>query len=128
MRVWFVSIRARGRLHIEVLPDDFPGVVEEGMAAFVARVRAGLHDRFPDGGLKHVFTDRGNGFYVSCSGAMTDSLRGAQSQHDESLHVGLRVEATWLPPRGHAPCGSHGVGSPSAHKDGAEELLDRVRG
>ena len=47
MRVWFVPILARGHLHIEVLPDDFPGDVEEGMAAFVARARAGLNAHFP---------------------------------------------------------------------------------
>ena len=88
VRVWFVPILARGKLHIEVLPDDFPGDVEEGMAAFVARVRAGLNARFPDGGPKQLFTDRGNGFYGSGSGAMTDSYRAALKANKLNAFMG----------------------------------------
>ena len=77
-----------GKLHIEALPDDFPGDVEEGMAAFVARVRAGLNARFPDGGPRHLFTDRGNGFYGSGSGAITDSYRAALKANKLNAFMG----------------------------------------
>ena len=88
VRAWFVPILARGKLHIEVQPDDFPGDVEEGMAAFVARVRAGLNARFPDGCPKRSFMDRGNGFYGSGSGAMTDSYRAALKANKPKAFIG----------------------------------------
>ena len=72
-----LPILARGKLHIELLPDNFPGDVEEGMGDFVAKVRAALNIRFPNGGPKYLFTDRGNGVYESGTGAITTSYKAA---------------------------------------------------
>ena len=40
IRVWFVPVLARGKLHLELLPDDFPGETERGAEILVAKVRA----------------------------------------------------------------------------------------
>ena len=72
----------RGKLHIECLSDDFPGDVEAGAAVFVSKIRAALNIRFPGGnGPKYVFTDRGNGFYNSGSGAITKTDCNALKAH-----------------------------------------------
>ena len=63
IRVWWIPLLSRGKLHIEALPDDFPGETEEGAAIMVAKVRAALNIRFPAGAPKILFTDRGNCFF-----------------------------------------------------------------
>ena len=40
IRVWFVPVLARGKLHLELLPADFPGETERGAEILVAKVRA----------------------------------------------------------------------------------------
>jgi len=49
VRVWWVPILTRGKLHIEPLPDNFPGETEEGASIMVAKVRAALNIR-----LEHI--------------------------------------------------------------------------
>ena len=45
VRVWWVPILTRGKLHVEPLPDNFPGETEEGAELMVGRVRAALNIR-----------------------------------------------------------------------------------
>ena len=59
VRVWWVPILARGKLHIEYLSDDFPGETPAGAAEMVARFRAALNIRFQGSAPpKVLFTDR----------------------------------------------------------------------
>ena len=81
IRVWFVPILARGKFHIEALPEEFPGETEAGAAIMVARVRAALNIRFRDEAPTILFTDRGNGFFESRSGKMTSGYRDALREH-----------------------------------------------
>ena len=70
---------ARGKLHVELLPDDFPGDRPEGAPAFVRLVRYSLGRRFQGGvnGPTVLFTDRGSGFYNAGSGAITPNYKNA---------------------------------------------------
>ena len=78
VRIWWVPILSRGKLHIEPLPGNFPGETQEGAATMVERVRAALNIRFQGSTPpKVLFTDRGNGFYHSGTGAITDGCRNA---------------------------------------------------
>ena len=97
VRVWWVPILSKGKLHIEHLPDNFPGETEAGAEMMVAKVRAGLNARFPRGAApRFLFTDRGNGFYNSGSGKITAGYRKALRAHrlkaffgdDASVHPG----------------------------------------
>ena len=82
VRVWWLPVLARGKFHIERLPDAFPGETEDGAVIMVARLRAALNVRFPGGSCPSVvFTDRGNGFYASGTGAVTPGYRSALSHH-----------------------------------------------
>ena len=59
VRVWWVPILARGKLHIEFLSDDFPGETPAGAAEMGARFRAALNIRFQGSAPpKVLFTDR----------------------------------------------------------------------
>ena len=69
---------SRGKLHIDLLPDSFPGDHPEGAATFVKQVRIGLDKRFPGASRPNVlFTDRGRGFYNPGNGDMTGEYREA---------------------------------------------------
>ena len=77
-RVWWMPLLARGKLHFELLPDDFPGDRREGAAAFVKQVRLGIGRRFPGAAAPAVlFTDRGAGFYFAGNGAITPEFKAA---------------------------------------------------
>ena len=82
VKVWWVPILTRGKLHVESLPDNFPGQTEAGAALMVAKVRAALNIRFLKTRAPRVlFTDRGNGFFNSGSGAITEGYRRALRSH-----------------------------------------------
>jgi len=72
----------RGKLHIELLPPNFPGETEEGAHIMVAKVKAAVNIRFPGSSPpKVLFTDRGNGFYNPGTGAITNGYRAALRGH-----------------------------------------------
>ena len=80
--VWFVPVLTRGKLHIESLSDNFPGETPVGAAEMVAKVRAALNIRFQGTTPpKILFTDRGNGFYNSTTGVITNLYRNALDAH-----------------------------------------------
>ena len=82
LRVWWVPVLTRGKLHIDLLPDNFPGETPEGAAMMVAKVRAALNRRFhATSPPKILFTDRGNGFYFSGTGKITDGYQRALRAH-----------------------------------------------
>jgi len=90
IRVWWVPILARGKLHVELLGDSFPGETEAGAATMVARVRAALNVRFPGGDAPTtLFTDRGPGFYHSGTGHITAAYKRALRDHDLRAFMGV---------------------------------------
>lgn len=96
IKVWFVPVLSRGKLHLELLPDNFPGETETGARIMVAKIRAILNVRFPgDNAPKVLFTDRGNGFYESYSGNITDGYREALREH--GLKAFMRSDASIQP-------------------------------
>ena len=83
IRVWWVPVLTRGKLHVDLLPDDFPGETPEGAAMMVAKMRAALNIRFQGSSApRALFTDRGDGFYASGAGKVTDGYRAALRKHD----------------------------------------------
>ena len=82
VRVWWLPMLTRGKLHIELLPPNFPGETEEGAHIMVAKVKAAVNIRFPGSSPpKVLFTDRGNGFYNPGTGAITNGYRAALRGH-----------------------------------------------
>ena len=83
IRVWWVPILARGKLHVELMPEGFPGETEEGARAMVARVRAAVNVRFPGGEApKVLFTDRGPGFFHPGTGGITGAYKAGLRDHN----------------------------------------------
>ena len=80
--MWFLPVLSRGKFDLELLPGDFPGETEAGGQIMVAKVRGILHVHFPCNGAPRIlFTDRGNGFYESNSGKITNGYRTALHDH-----------------------------------------------
>ena len=81
-KAWWIPVLARGRLHVEPAPDDFPGETEPGAEVMAGRVRAALTARFRGkSSPRTVFTDRGIGFYQPSSGHITEGYRQALRTH-----------------------------------------------
>ena len=83
-RVWWAPILACGKLHVEVLPEDFSGENPSGAEVLVQKVRAALNIRFQGGGQqapKVVWTDRGKGFFDG-AGKITAKYKSALRDND----------------------------------------------
>lgn len=78
MRVFWMPILARGKLHVEVLGTSFPGDHPHGMSTFVQKLRAAINIRFQGDGPQPdvVFVDRGGGFYDG-TGQITAEFKSA---------------------------------------------------
>ena len=77
IRVWWAPILAQGKLHIEVLDQDFPGEVPAGGAILVDKVRAALNIRFQTDAPNVLFVDRGKGFYDPGTGKIVGPFKTA---------------------------------------------------
>jgi len=97
-RIWWAPVLACGKLHVEVLPPNFPGEQPDGAVVLVQKVRAALNIRFQGGGLpapKVVWTDRGKGFFHG-NGHITPEFESALKEnglkhfwgHDASIQPG----------------------------------------
>ena len=78
-RIWWAPVLACGKLHVEVLPDNFSGENAAGAEVLVQKVRAALNIRFQSGAQQAptvVWTDRGKGFYDG-TGKITAQYRSA---------------------------------------------------
>ena len=83
IRVWWVPVLTRGKLHVDILPDNFAGDHPDGAAPFVAKVRAALNIRFQGATPPRVlFVDRGCGFYNAGNGAITPEFKAALQEHN----------------------------------------------
>ena len=90
MKIWWFPMLARGKLHVDVFDEHFPGEKPQGAAELVAKVRSALNVRF-QGSASHpstVFSDRGRGFYVPNSGAITKEYKQALQDNDLQAFMG----------------------------------------
>ena len=88
-RFYWAPVVARGKVHLEVLGESFPGETPEGAATLVAAVRTSLNIRFQaTTPPRVVFTDRGQGFYSSRSGVITDEYKAALREHGLKAYYG----------------------------------------
>ena len=83
IRIWWFPMLSKGKLHVDLFDSDFPGELAAGAERLVEKVRAAVNVRFQTARSKPdiVFTDRGRGFYVPNSGAITPEYKGALEQH-----------------------------------------------
>jgi len=89
IKVWWAPILTRGKLHVEMLGEGFPGETQEGAAILVAKVRAALNIRFQGGDQpKVLFTDRGQGFFATNGGRISDPYKEALREHGLRSHCG----------------------------------------
>ena len=96
VRVWWMPVLTRGKLHVEMLPPDFPGDVPDGAATVVAKVRSSLNVRFQATPPPQVlFTDRGAGFYNPGSGCIAWEFKAALREH--GLKAFMRDDASVQP-------------------------------
>ena len=79
LRVWWAPILTRGKLHVIVFDDDFPGEEPLGARLLVKKLLVAVNLRFPNAATKPawVFVDRGKGFYNPGTGAITKEFRAA---------------------------------------------------
>ena len=76
LRVYWMPVLTRGKLHLELLGAGFPGDHVTGMETFVGRLRAALNTRFRGDQPKLVFVDRGGGFYKP-TGSITEEFKAS---------------------------------------------------
>ena len=83
MRVWWAPVLMRGKLHVEVLDDQFPGETSAGAASLVQKVRAAVNVRFQAGVRqpKIIFVDRGKGFFIPATGKITSAFQAALAEN-----------------------------------------------
>ena len=85
IRVWWMPVLTRGKLHVEVFVGDFPGENPEGAQQAVEKLGSILNLRFPnDSKPKVLFTDKGKGFYQILNSQITPEYKAA------TRSVGLR--------------------------------------
>ena len=79
LRVYWIPVLMRGKLHIETTTAGFPGDVPEGAEILVHKVRAAINIRFQGSPNKpdKLFTDRGPGFYNPGHGKITPEYKAA---------------------------------------------------
>ena len=96
VRVWFAPVLSRGKLHVVLLGDDFPGENPRGAAQLVAKVRAALNVRFRgDDQPNVVMTDKGRGFYRMANSKITPEYAAALEENNLSAFMG--ADATRQP-------------------------------
>jgi hypothetical protein len=83
MKVWWMPVLVRGKLHVVMLPESFPGECPEGATVAIAYLPGVLNVRFRDEAKpRHVMTDRGKGFYTTVLGNITpEYARALQRSH-----------------------------------------------
>jgi hypothetical protein len=76
IRVWWMPVLTRGKLHLEVFLGEFAGENPEGAEQAAQRLRPILNIRFPNESQpKIVMTDRGKGFYHPFTAKITKKYK-----------------------------------------------------
>ena len=90
MKIWWAPILSRGKLHIEIFDENFPGENSAGAKVLVAKTRAVVNVRFQshDTLPKMIWTDRGKGFYSNLTGKITRQYKAALVEHNFEAMLG----------------------------------------
>ena len=90
MRVFWMPVLARGKLHVEVLGSSFPGDHVSGMGLFVQKLRVAVNTRFRGDGPQPdlVFVDRGGGFYHGTGQITTEFADALRANSFTAFHGG----------------------------------------
>ena len=90
IKVWWAPMLMRGKLHVEVFDEGFPGETPEGAEQLVAKVRSAVNCRFQGDTTKpdRVMVDRGRGFYAIATGKITPQFQSALREHGLSNMMG----------------------------------------
>ena len=82
IRVWWAPVLSRGKLHVEVLGEGFPGEKPAGASILVSKIRAAVNIRYPGGDQPDiVMVDRGPGFWNPNGGMITSAFKAALTEH-----------------------------------------------
>ena len=82
-------MHARGKLHVEVLGEGFPGENARGVAELVPKVRNAVNVRFPgEDQPDTLMVDRGNAFWASNTGMITGAFKTAVQESDFKTFYG----------------------------------------
>ena len=93
-KVWWAPILSRGKLHIEVMGEKFPGENEDGAAILVDHLRTAVDKRFPGASQpKTLFVDRGQGFYEKNYGKITPKFKEALQRNRFKAYYGDNAKA-----------------------------------
>ena len=88
-RFFTAPVLFRGKLHVEIFGDDFPGETPRGAAMLVDRVRHAVNVRFRgDDQPSVLFTDKGRGFYATRGSKITDVYKKALSDNSLQAYYG----------------------------------------
>lgn len=89
IRVWWAPVLSRGKLHIELLPENFPGETPAGAAILAAKIRSALNVRFQGSDAPDVlFVDRGQGFYRTRGAKITPEFKDALAENNLKAYYG----------------------------------------
>ena len=90
MRIWWFPMLCRGKLHVQVFEDEFPGDVPDGAKILADKIRAAVNARFQAADSKPdiVFTDRGRGFYATNSGSITAEWKEGLAANQSRAFMG----------------------------------------
>ena len=89
IKVWWAPILCRGKLHIEVMGEEFPGENADGAAVLVGHVRKVVNIRFQGADKpKTLFVDRGQGFYDKVTGKITHQFKTALQENSLKAFYG----------------------------------------
>ena len=81
-RIWWFPVLTRGKLHVELLPETFPGEKPRGIHELVSKLPGILNARFPTTEPpKVVMTDRGPAFYHTATGRITREYKASLRAH-----------------------------------------------
>ena len=92
LRVYWAPVVCRGKVHLELLGNAFPGETAEGAAQLVAKVRSVLNIRFQGRTQPTtLFTDKGRGFFHA-NGKITDEYKQALKDHKLKAYYPLKSD------------------------------------
>lgn len=97
MRLWWFLVLVRGKVHVEIVDDNWRQN-GEGVAKMVARLPRILANRFKGDGAKPdvIFTDRGPGLYHPSTGSIVPEYSAACEDHGFTTFAG--DHASWQAP------------------------------
>ena len=95
VRIWWAPVLTQGKLHVVVFDEEFPGETAEGAAVLVHKVRSAINVRCQAAARrpKHVFVDRGKGFYAPASGQITRKYSAALADNELEPMMGQNARA-----------------------------------